>query len=75
MNAGAGPFVGIIILLYLAIIGISIYCLVLFIKLAHRGIKALDIYISKSERGDNQYNSYNQYVKEESKDNNEGYAD
>ncbi|WP_427339337.1 hypothetical protein [Caloranaerobacter sp. DY30410] len=29
--------------------GIWIYCFVLFIRLAHRGIKALDIYIKKNE--------------------------
>lgn len=34
--------------IYLALIGLSIYCIVLFIKLAHRAIKALDIYINKN---------------------------
>jgi len=29
--------------------GISIYAFVLFVKLAHRGIKALDIYINEKE--------------------------
>ncbi len=29
--------------------GIWVYCFILFIKLAHRGIKALDIYIKKNE--------------------------
>lgn len=29
---------------------ISIYCLVLFIKLAQKGLKALDIYIRNNER-------------------------
>lgn len=33
----------------LALIILSIYGLVLFIKLAKRGIKALDIYIQKNE--------------------------
>jgi uncharacterized BrkB/YihY/UPF0761 family membrane protein len=37
-----------IILLYLFFLGLIIYCLALFIKLAHRGIKALDIYIEKN---------------------------
>lgn len=32
---------------YLVILGISIYALVLFIMLAKRGIKALDIYIEE----------------------------
>lgn len=33
----------------LAIIGLSIYGLILFIKLAKRGIRALDIYIQKNK--------------------------
>jgi len=47
MVAGGIFFViyGIIILAYL---GISIYCIILFIKLATRGIKALDIYNAKN---------------------------
>lgn len=32
---------------HLIILGISIYALILFIILAHRGIKALDIYINE----------------------------
>jgi hypothetical protein len=40
-----------LILIYLALFGFGIYCMVLFIKLALRGIKALDIYIDeKSNR-------------------------
>jgi hypothetical protein len=39
-------------IIVLAYLGISIYCIVLFIKLATRGIKALDIYNSKSSKGD-----------------------
>jgi len=42
------------ILIYLALIGISIYCLVLFIRLAHRGIQALDLYINE-KRNQNRY--------------------
>lgn len=38
---------GMIVIAYL---GISIYCIVLFIKLATRGIKALDIYNAKNNR-------------------------
>lgn len=37
------------ILLYLVVVGLSIYCLVLFIKVARRGIVALDIYINKNK--------------------------
>lgn len=35
--------------LYIALIGLSVYMCVLSIKLARRGIKALDIYISKNQ--------------------------
>jgi len=41
-----------LVIVYLSLLGLSIYCLVLFIKLAHRGIKALDIYI---ENNSNKY--------------------
>ncbi|PKM49770.1 MAG: hypothetical protein CVV02_14265 [Firmicutes bacterium HGW-Firmicutes-7] len=40
-----------VILLYLLLIGLLVYCLILFIKVARRGIVALDIYNSKN-RGD-----------------------
>ncbi|MCM3783420.1 hypothetical protein M3231_10580 [Neobacillus mesonae] len=43
--ASAFGFFGIII--YLGTLAIGIYCLILFIMLARRGIKALDIYIDK----------------------------
>ena len=36
----------------LAYLGISIYCIILFITLATRGIKALDIYNAKNAKGD-----------------------
>lgn len=36
------------ILFYIVMIVISVYCFILFTKLAHRGIKALDIYIKAS---------------------------
>lgn len=36
------------LLIFLAFLGLYIYLMVLFFKLAHRGIKALDIYISKN---------------------------
>lgn len=45
---GFGTATALISLLYIVFFGVSIYCLVLFIKLAHRGIKALDIYIDKN---------------------------
>jgi hypothetical protein len=35
------------IVFMLGMVGISIYGFILFIKLAHRGIKALDIYINE----------------------------
>lgn len=35
-------------LIYLLLIGFAFYCLILFIRLANRGIKALDIYINKN---------------------------
>ena len=47
MNFIAGPGVAIIVI-YIIFLGLSIYCLILFIQLAQRGIKALDIYISKN---------------------------
>ncbi|MCY6372212.1 hypothetical protein [Clostridium ganghwense] len=40
----------IIILIYLAFLGAGIYGFVLFVKLAHRGIRALDIYIDKNNK-------------------------
>ncbi|MNJ79331.1 hypothetical protein D3C77_773140 [compost metagenome] len=46
----AGIFTILIFLVYLALIGLTVYCLILFIKLAHRGIKALDIYINEKGR-------------------------
>jgi hypothetical protein len=37
------------IFFYIVMIVISVYCFILFIKLAHRGIKALDIYIKEKQ--------------------------
>ncbi len=55
MSVGGGMFAGLlmipVVIIYIALLGVSIYCLVLFIKLAHRGIKALDIYLSKNKEG------------------------
>jgi len=36
------------LLIIIFMMGLSIYSLILFIKLSHRGIKALDIYIDKN---------------------------
>lgn len=39
-------------MIYLAIMGCSLYAFILFVRLAKRGIKALDIYIDeKSTKG------------------------
>ena len=45
-----GSFQIVYLLILIATMGLSIYCLILFIKLAHRGIKALDIYIDKNDK-------------------------
>jgi len=37
-----------LLIIWFVLIGLSIYLLILLIKLAHRGIKALDIYIAKN---------------------------
>lgn len=54
MSAGFAIFGLLYILLILGLIGVWIYGFVLFVKLAHRGIKALDIYIE--EKGGNNRN-------------------
>lgn len=41
-------FSGIISLIYIGFVAVSIYLMVLMIKLSLRGIKALDIYIEKN---------------------------
>ncbi len=38
------------LLIFLLILGCSIYAFILFVKLARRGIRALDIYIEKNHR-------------------------
>lgn len=40
----------ILLLFYIPILALGIYSFILFIKLAHRGIRALDIYIYEKER-------------------------
>ena len=54
---GAAAGVGIVIgLIYLVILVIWIYAFILFVKLAKRGIKALDIYINeKTKKQSNDY--------------------
>lgn len=47
-----GIFSSLYLLLVVGMLGFSIYCLVLFVKLAQRGIRALDIYINKNENKD-----------------------
>ena len=38
------------LLIYLPLLGASIYAFILFVKLARRGIKALDIYIEEKSQ-------------------------
>lgn len=47
LTYGFGLIAILLQLLYFVCLGIGIYCLILFIKLARRGIAALDIYINK----------------------------
>ena len=35
-------------MLYLILIGVAIYCLILFVKFTRKGIKAFEIYIDKN---------------------------
>jgi len=46
-------FRGIISLIYIGLAGVSIYLMILMIKLSLRGIKALDIYIDRNSKGNN----------------------
>lgn len=48
MNLFYGGFAVFLIIFYLLLVVLGIYCTILFIKLAHRGIKALDIYINNN---------------------------
>lgn len=56
----------ILLIFYLALIALMIVCIVLFIKVTTRGIKALDIYIGKNSRpyfpGPQNYNYGQQYL-------------
>ncbi|MDF2610768.1 MAG: hypothetical protein K0R92_2242 [Lachnospiraceae bacterium] len=49
MNAIPFAFIGVI---YFAILGISLYLLILMIKLAQKGIQALDLYINEKSHKD-----------------------
>lgn len=42
-----GLFPGLLFFLYLALVVLGIMCLVLFIRVANRAVKALDIYIDE----------------------------
>jgi len=55
-------------ILYVALIGLSFYALFLFIKLARRGIKALDIYINEK----NGQGNLNRHHKVDGRDNEVG---
>lgn len=47
---GASNMITIVTIINLVLFGLGIYSFVLFIKLAHRGIKALDIYLSEKNK-------------------------
>lgn len=51
VGASLGIFSILLFLFYIIIAGLSVYCLILFIRLAHRGIRALDIYINEKSNG------------------------
>ncbi len=56
MDQGVGVFSILSIFLviwYIVCLGLGIYCFVLFVKLARRGITALDIYIGKHKNPNN----------------------
>jgi len=55
MNIVRFTFINLIIAL--GLIGIGIYGFILFVKLAHRGIKALDIYIDEKTNSKDEINS------------------
>jgi len=48
MSITTAWWAGLNLILMLLFLALSIYSFTLFIKLAHRGIKALDIYIKKN---------------------------
>jgi len=51
----------IIVLLYIPLLVLTVYCIVLFIKLANRGIKALDIYLSNNSLNNDIGNNSNNF--------------
>lgn len=46
----ASHMVTLMTIINLILLGLGIYTFVLFVKLAHRGIKALDIYLSEKNK-------------------------
>jgi len=48
MNYIFGAFSLLYLLIMVGIFGLTLYCLVLFIKFARKGIKAFEIYIDKN---------------------------
>lgn len=46
---GASNMITIVTIINFILLGLGIYSFVLFVKLAHRGVKALDIYISEKK--------------------------
>ena len=60
-------FLSVLYLLFiLGVFGLSIYCMILFIKLARRGIEALDIYIvdKNNEKSKKEFEKLNNENKE-----------
>lgn len=54
MNSGIFGVFGVLYFIFLiGMLGLSIYVMILFIKLARRGIKALDIFIDEKNRRSN----------------------
>jgi hypothetical protein len=51
----------IIVLLYIPLLVLTVYCIVLFIKLANKGIKALDIYLSNNSINNDIGNNSNNF--------------
>lgn len=47
-SGSSGIYLMFIYVIYLGFFGVSIFCIILLIRLALRGIKALDIYIAKN---------------------------
>ncbi|MCB2288210.1 hypothetical protein LGK97_00335 [Clostridium sp. CS001] len=50
MSMLGGLFSIVNLIFMLSMLGVSIYTFILFVKLAHRGIEALDIYINEKNK-------------------------